>query len=449
MLTHWDNQFSYTKLFWRIRIYKYTNHLTSILRGNYEKKKIKNRIFKKKMRKDLIQQKKTLKNHFLLYVMRGDVKDLKYIEENFKQLGIFISLDGFQIITIEFDGAEDNNSEIIFSQFSIKDRVEAILSTYYSLQSAELQHRISIIINTDESSIIIEELQSQLQAAIELIYHDHGKRCFIGISYIHNNIGEIPDAYTESLEAVTNATMQEDKNIFYVKDVEKLSNQYEFTIESEYRLINHIKTSNKKQALNIIEEVVCENTKNHNLKIGYVQCLMIDIMGAIIRSVKEKGFSSIPVEKDPIRIMKEYTNIVEMKQILLDFCSYACELNLSQKDMQKYGIEEDINQYIKENYFNPDLNVSMLGAIFHLTPAYLSKIYKNETGNSLLYAINSIRIEASKKLLDETNLSVNQISQLVGYLYCNAFIRFFKKQTGLTPGQYKNLNKKQNKMIDE
>lgn len=407
------------------------------------------RYFKEKMRKDLIQQKKTLKNNFLLYVMRGDVKDLKYIEENFEQLGIFISQDGFQIITIEFDGAEDNNSEIIFSQFIIKDRVEEILSTYYSLQSAELQHRISIIINTNESSIIIEELQSQLQAAIELIYHDHGKRCFIGISYIHNNIGEIPDAYKESLEAVTNATMQEDKNIYYAEDVEKLSNQYEFTIESEYRLINYIKTSNKEQALNIIEEVVCGNTKNHNLKIGYVQCLMIDIMGAIIRSVKDKGFSSIPVEKDPIRIMKEYTNIVEMKQILLDFCSYACELNLSQKEMQKYSIEEDINQYIKENYFNPDLNVSMLGETFHLTPAYLSKIYKSETGNSLLYAINSIRIEASQKLLDETDLSVNQISQLVGYLYCNAFIRFFKKQTGLTPGQYKNLNKKQKKTIDE
>lgn len=414
-----------------------------------KRKKPKIRYSKEKMRKDLIQQKKTLKNNFLLYVMRGDVKDLKYIEENFKQMGIFISQNGFQIITIEFDGAEDNNSEIIFSQFIIKDRVEEILSTYYSLQSAELQHRISIIINTGESSIIIEELKSQLQSVIEFIYHDHGKRCFIGISHIHNNIGEIPDAYAESLEAVTNAAMQEGKNIFYVEDVEKLSNQYEFTIESEYRLINHIKTSNKEQALNLIEEVIYENTKSHNLRIGYVQCLMIDIMGAIIRSVKEKGFSSIPVEKDPIRIVKEYTNTVEMKQILLDFCSYACELNLSLKEMQKYRIEEDINQYIKENYFNPDLNVSMLGETFHLTPAYLSKIYKSETGNSLLYAINNIRIEASKRLLDETDLSVNQISQMVGYLYCNAFIRFFKRQTGLTPGQYKNLNKKQKKTIDE
>lgn len=413
------------------------------------RKKSKIRYSKEKMRKDLIQQKKTLKNNFLLNVMRGDVKDLKYIEENFEQLDIFISQNGFQIITIEFNGAVDNNSEIILSQFIIKNRVEKILSTYFSLQSAELLHRISMIINTDESSIKIEKLQSQLQSAIEFIDHDHGIRCFIGISHIHNNMGEIPDAYTESLEAVTSAAMQEDKNIFYAEDVEKLSNQYEFTIESEYRLINHIKTSNKEQAFNIIEDVVCENTKNHNLKIGYVQCLMFDIMGAIIRSVKEKGFSSMPVEKDPIRMMKGNPNIVEMKQILLDFCSYACELNLSQKEMQKYNIEEDINQYIRENYFNTDLNVSMLGETFHLTPAYLSKIYKSETGNSLLYAINSIRIEASKKLLDETDLSVNQISKLVGYVYCNAFIRFFKKQTGLTPGQYKNLNKKQYKTIDE
>ena len=133
----------------------------------------------------------------------------------------------------------------------------------------------------------------------------------------------------------------------------------------------------------------------------------------------------------------------------LVFCSCACELNLSQQEMQKYFIEKELNQYIKENYFNPDLNVSMLGKTFHLTPAYLSKIYKNETGNSLLYAINSIRIEISKKLLDETDLKVKQICQLVGYLYCNAFIRFFKKQTGLTPVQYKNLNKKRNKTIYE
>ncbi|MBN2877061.1 MAG: helix-turn-helix domain-containing protein, partial [Bacilli bacterium] len=42
--------------------------------------------------------------------------------------------------------------------------------------------------------------------------------------------------------------------------------------------------------------------------------------------------------------------------------------------------------------------------------------------------------------LTETSLSIHEISERVGYLYSNAFIRFFKNQIGMTPGQYKNIH---------
>ena len=96
-----------------------------------------------------------------------------------------------------------------------------------------------------------------------------------------------------------------------------------------------------------------------------------------------------------------------------------------------------IRSYIEANFQNVNLNVSTVADEFHLSLSYLSKIFKEETGQGVLDYINSTRVEYAKKLLRETNQSVKSIAEAAGFYNSNTFIRCLKKHEGLTPGQYR------------
>ena len=93
--------------------------------------------------------------------------------------------------------------------------------------------------------------------------------------------------------------------------------------------------------------------------------------------------------------------------------------------------------YIQENYGDQNLNVSQIGEFFHMTPAYLSSVYKRCTGESLLQVLIQTRIEAAERLLAD-GVSVVETAERVGFRDSSTFIRTFKKSTGATPGQLKN-----------
>ena len=103
---------------------------------------------------------------------------------------------------------------------------------------------------------------------------------------------------------------------------------------------------------------------------------------------------------------------------------------------QNQQLCQKVREYIQENFTNPDLNISQTGLYFHMTPAYLSSIYKKDTGESLLKFINQTRIDEAEKLLAD-GISVVEVAERVGFRDSSTFIRIFKKFTGATPGQLK------------
>lgn len=92
--------------------------------------------------------------------------------------------------------------------------------------------------------------------------------------------------------------------------------------------------------------------------------------------------------------------------------------------------------YVKENFTDPDLNISIASQHFRMTPSYLSSLYKKQTGKSLLEFINTVRIDFAERLLKE-GCSVADAAEQSGFRDSAGFIRAFKKKKGITPGQLK------------
>lgn len=71
--------------------------------------------------------------------------------------------------------------------------------------------------------------------------------------------------------------------------------------------------------------------------------------------------------------------------------------------------------------------------------AYVSKRFKEETGVTFQYYLQSVRIRESCRLLANSSKKVSEISGLVGYSDAKFFNQIFKKHTGMTPREYKRL----------
>jgi two-component system response regulator YesN len=95
-----------------------------------------------------------------------------------------------------------------------------------------------------------------------------------------------------------------------------------------------------------------------------------------------------------------------------------------------------ICRYIEE-HLHEDLSLVKLGEVFHFNPSYLSNFFKKEKGMNVSEFIDQCRLAKAKQLLDTENLRINEICQEVGYYSAHSFTRFFKKQTGISPKEYR------------
>ena len=92
--------------------------------------------------------------------------------------------------------------------------------------------------------------------------------------------------------------------------------------------------------------------------------------------------------------------------------------------------------YINKNY-NKDISLDDVSREVNISPYYFSKLFKDETGEGFIEYLTNIRIEKAKGLIADTDYSMKEICQMVGYTDPNYFSRAFKKKVGVTPTEYK------------
>ncbi len=95
-------------------------------------------------------------------------------------------------------------------------------------------------------------------------------------------------------------------------------------------------------------------------------------------------------------------------------------------------------EYIQRNYMKP-IGLEEISEMLGFNLSYFSALFKKETGKNFLEYLTEVRISNAKELLRETNLSITEICNKVGYLDQKHFIATFKKYAGIKPGEFRKL----------
>lgn len=153
-------------------------------------------------------------------------------------------------------------------------------------------------------------------------------------------------------------------------------------------------------------------------------------LDTIIAEMHEKGFGWEKVVRSQLacvvmqlaRAVREYSHINPDGD---PFSEWAESVVLQVKD------------FILANYNSP-IGIKDVAAVAHLSPNYLSSLFKKVIGMGFNQYLTNIRLEKAKQLLTSTHMTVEDVALQVGYNSQPYFTRVFKKVVGETPSSFRN-----------
>ncbi len=246
------------------------------------------------------------------------------------------------------------------------------------------------------------------------------------LSDIYDEIQSVSQGYIRTLETL------EYKRHFGVQDSMlcrevsfDFSEEYLFTFEREAQLIRAIRNGQCDEAHHMIDQIFRFLENKRTFSSEYIRCIVRDMMCAIMKATgsniqQELQFSQFVMTKP----------LSEMHQLLQKHLSDLCMGSSgrgSDADKANGELVQKVSQYVIDNYCDSSLNVASIGAHFDMAPYYLSRIFKESMGISLVDFLNSYRIKEAKKLMENSELPGKVIAEKVGFNHVRTFYRLFKK----------------------
>lgn len=279
----------------------------------------------------------------------------------------------------------------------------------------------------------LERVRKFLLDQLELSYT-------IGISSPSEGISQLAVAYKEAIQALEEKQVIGNSRIIYYGDIVEHHNQYKYDETMSKQLVNYIKLGNYEKAKEFIDEVYTINFEENHISVEYGKLLILELIETMEEVARELKCS---ISIEPTEVLKEIYTAYDIKNKINEAISKLCEQGVQSRENTE-SRESKILKYIQENYNDSNLNVAMIADQFELNPSYLSRFFKEQTGENLLSYINNYRVERAKELLVNTDKTLVNISLEIGFVNAAALTRAFKKYEGITPGQYKVIHKKEN-----
>ncbi|MCU6712300.1 response regulator [Paenibacillus sp. J5C_2022] len=160
---------------------------------------------------------------------------------------------------------------------------------------------------------------------------------------------------------------------------------------------------------------------------------------ALLTSVNKLTLTS--EERDRLRIeewtdMSCFYSVEQMSEVFHTVSAEVFKLTSRQRDMNK-DVMSRLKWYISQ-HLSGDLSLSELSKIAHMSTAYLSRIFKETTGEGINHYVTRARIEKAMELLRLPSAKVSDVAVQVGYDNTPYFTKVFKKVVGQTPQEFKN-----------
>lgn len=391
-----------------------------------------------------------LKDRFMNELLQGSCTD----EELMEKLHFF-SLEGLSkyaqiaLISIDFpdkltavkdiDGIDSTAEQRALHDLASVD----IVSGHFSKVSGiniffDNSHRLVILSSVPQVDIV--QACEQIKA---LLMHKLECEVCIGIGRGYSERNGIRRTYKEACEALDYKVVYGKNQVIRFSDIGINKESTEDNSDEINEIGFYIRAGIQDRVVEIIEGIF-DNlyTAKYN-NVEQIQVLAVHIVTQILNAIAQLGMNiddMVEKEKLPYHYVLKIDTIPEMKAYLINVAMRATETVKSARNKKTGRVLNDIIEYINENISKPDLSLTRVANGFFMNASYLSRIFKQEMGQTFVEYLTKARMELAIKLLLETDLLVYEVAEKTGIPDPNYFGKCFKRYTGMSVNDYKKSN---------
>ncbi|KWX89136.1 chemotaxis protein CheY [Paenibacillus riograndensis] len=179
----------------------------------------------------------------------------------------------------------------------------------------------------------------------------------------------------------------------------------------------------------------------------YADAMMMGLVSLVLTFAGERGFSYSRVwdsegDKSPFERLKACGSWEGAEEWLTALYRRVIQLTEDVKPTKASNLFAAAIQYIEQHYADAELSAEQVAGGVYVDPSYLRRVFRKESGYSIVDHITHIRMKKARVLLLEGNRKLADISESVGYADPNYFSKSFKKRFGVTPTEYEQLVRK-------
>lgn len=268
--------------------------------------------------------------------------------------------------------------------------------------------------------------------------NNYSNLLFMAVGFMNNISASTDMLAKQSLTEIQGQISQ------YIRDIKHGDVLPNYPIELEHKLLEAIKDLDKNTAAIYSNELLGHIFYRSNGDFNFVKSSVHELLVLISRATIDSGADSEKVLTMIRQFSKELTLIADMDAICLWFAKIIIKLmeeTLSFHGVKHFDIIHKTIDYIRVHY-TEKLSLDSVAKIVYLSPSYLSRIFKKETGFSFNQYLNNVRIEKSKRLLLSDEIRLADIAPLVGFEDQSYYTKVFKRTTGILPSSYRDKNRK-------
>lgn len=374
-----------------------------------------------------------IRKYLLIELLHGQTVDPEAVYRRAEEVGLHFRNRRFFIMRMEMKHQQIDSIQLF------TDRVWSDLEKGFALYEVKLADpKVQTFLGVTDN----EDMKGALLHFHYLLYEHYNENITLGVGHVYEDMNSIGKSYIEASTALDYKLIKGRNQVIFYDEI-LVEHQLDYwypkqEIETLHLFVNEGETTKTIELIkNIHQEVEKIKPPLH-----IIRCICYDIINEIIKSTHRKENRYLAEITYPdIEKLSNFETLQDFERLVNDICLRLNEANQSlNAEKREFDLRDRAIEYIRENYQDNQFSIVGMAECLCVSKASLMRNFKQHTGYTVNEYLSIYRIDHAKQLLIESDISLREVVKLIGYNDVSSFIRKFKAELKITPGEYRKLH---------
>lgn len=311
----------------------------------------------------------------------------------------------------------------------------------FGIEGLEAEQLV-LVMGTNEA---VETMEMLLKMTHETLSRSLGMDVTIGVGNSYVKLEELGKSYIEACGALNYRLIKGKGSLIFFREAvsEAETNRNGYSKSQWNRLKQFIYQSDTSGIEAFLRQLI-DRIRKEQLPLFMVKCICFDLINVILAILEDMELDEKALAERYPDVVKltEFETVDDLIELVKDISTDIRRILSERKESGNREPVEKMKLYIGEHFGSTQFSVQNLADELGMSASYLSRYFKEQTGFTISHYVNRLRMEKAKELLKHGEGNLQEVVDRIGYGSVSGFIRKFKEQEGMTPGDYRTLKHK-------